>query len=53
MEGRGAEGQSIVTQLPELILATEVAAIILKILPVSTCGNPETLGNELLPKKDF
>ena len=34
-------------------LGPEIAAIILKILLGSTCGNAEILGDEVLPKKVF
>ena len=34
-------------------LGPEVAARLLKILSGSTCGNPEILGDQVLPKKVF
>ena len=34
-------------------LGKEVAAILLKILPGSTCGNPGIPEDEVLPKKEF
>ena len=45
--------RSCVRQLPELILAREVAAIVYKILSGSTCVNQEILGDDVLSKKEF
>ena len=38
---------------PRVNLGTEIAAILLRILSGSTCGNKEILGDEVLPKKVF
>ena len=37
----------------EVNLGPEVAAILLRILSGSTCGNPEIFGDVVLPKKVF
>ena len=45
--GLGVSGR----QLPRVNLGPKVTAIFLRILSCSTCGNPEILGDEVLPRK--